>query len=116
MAYAKNGDNVIRQVKDTAVESASDAAARVSEAVDSMSREAGHIRDAVSRSAQDIANEVTKKLRAAGVDTDQLIITAREQAGDVQKKLMDEVRERPLRALGVAALVGIAFGLLTSRS
>lgn len=114
MSYNK-AQSTLREVKDEAMNRASEAADRVSEAVDSMQKEAGVIGQAVQRSANEIASELTKKLRAAGVDTDQLVIAAKDQYSDLEKRLVDEVRDRPLRALGIAALVGVAFGLLTSR-
>lgn len=108
-------NNKLRDVKEETVARASEAADRVSEAVDSMQREAGQIGKVVQRSATEIAADVTKKLRDAGIDTDQLVISAKDQYKDVEQRILDEVRERPLRALGIAALVGVAVGLLSSR-
>lgn len=88
---------------------------RASETIEAVARDAASVGKVVQRSAADIAAEVTRKLREAGIDTDQLVITAREQAGDLQRRLADEVRERPLRAIGFATLAGLAFGLITSR-
>lgn len=112
---SSKAQSTLRDVKDEAISRASDAADRVSEAVDSLQKEAGDLSKIVKKSAAEIADELTKKLREAGVDTDQLVITAKDQYSDFEKRLIDEVRERPLRALGVAALVGVAVGLLTSR-
>lgn len=88
---------------------------RTKEMIDGVQRDAAAVSKVVQRSAAEIAAEVTKKLREAGVDTDQIIVTAREQADHVQKRITDEIRDRPLRALGFAALAGIVFGLVTAR-
>lgn len=88
---------------------------RTKDVLDSVQRDAAAVTKVVQRSAADIAAEVTKKLREAGVDTDQIIVTAREQADHVQRRITDEIRERPLRALGFAALAGVVFGLVTAR-
>lgn len=88
---------------------------RTKDIIDGVQRDAAAVSKVVQRSAADIAAEVTKKLREAGVDTDQIIVTAREQADQVQKRITDEIRDRPLRALGFAALAGVVLGLVTSR-
>ena len=70
---------------------------------------------AAQRSASDLASDLVRRLREAGVDTDQLVIQAKDQATELQRAVMQEIRDRPLRALGVAAAAGLLIGLLTSR-
>jgi ElaB/YqjD/DUF883 family membrane-anchored ribosome-binding protein len=40
---------------------------------------------------------------------------AREQASDLEELIIREIRERPLRALGLAAAVGLFVGFLSAR-
>lgn len=111
MTYEASKDKLIKDAQ--ALQD--DAIDRAVGTMDSVQREAAAVKKVVQKSATEIANEVTKKLREAGVDTDQLMITAREQAGDLQKRITDEIRDRPLRALGFAALAGVVFGLMSAR-
>lgn len=78
-------------------------------------REARAVEDSVSRSAQSIAADVGQRLRSYGVDTDRVADVAREQVSDLQRMVEDEIRERPLRALGLAAAVGLFVGFLSAR-
>ena len=68
-----------------------------------------------SRGAEDLAATVSEKLRSVGVDTDRMVEIAREQAGDLEELIIREIRERPLRALGLAAAVGLFVGFLSAR-
>ena len=73
------------------------------------------LEDTLTRSAEDIAATVTNRLRAVGVDTDRMADVAREQASELQTLIEDEIRERPLRALGLAAAIGLFVGYLSAR-
>jgi len=44
-----------------------------------------------------------------------MVEIAREQAGDLEDLIIREIRERPLRALGMAAAVGLFVGFLSAR-
>lgn len=66
-------------------------------------------------SALKMRDEVSDKLKSVGVDTDAMVGAAKEQASELQRILMDEMRARPMRALGVAAAVGLFVGLMTAR-
>lgn len=70
---------------------------------------------AAQRSAADLAGDLVRRLKDAGVDTDQLVIQAKDQATELQRAMMQEIRDRPLRALGVAAAAGLLIGLITAR-
>ncbi len=78
-------------------------------------RQASALEDTLTRSAEDIAATVSERLRAVGVDTDKMVDVAKEQATELQRLIEDEIRERPLRALGVAAAVGLFVGFLSAR-
>jgi len=66
-------------------------------------------------SALKLRDDVTGKLKSVGVDTDVVVEAAKEQVSELQRILMDELRTRPMRALGVAAAVGLFVGLMTAR-
>ena len=78
-------------------------------------RQASVLEDTLTRSAEDIAATVSERLRAVGVDTDRMVDVAKEQATELQQLIEDEIRERPLRALGIAAAVGLFVGFLSAR-
>ena len=78
-------------------------------------RQASVLEETLTRSAEDIAATVSERLRAVGVDTDRMADVAKEQASELQKLIEDEIRERPLRALGLAAAVGLFVGYLSAR-
>jgi ElaB/YqjD/DUF883 family membrane-anchored ribosome-binding protein len=94
---------------------AEDVAAQARQAGARAKRQASALEDTLTRSAEDIAATVTERLRAVGVDTDKMANVAREQASDLQQLIEDEIRERPLRALGLAAAVGLFIGYLSAR-
>jgi ElaB/YqjD/DUF883 family membrane-anchored ribosome-binding protein len=90
-------------------------AARARAAGRSLGEQAEEIEENLTRGAEDLAANVSNKLKSVGVDTDRMVEVAREQAGDLEELIMREIRERPLRALGVAAAVGLFVGFLSAR-
>lgn len=58
---------------------------------------------------------VTNRLKSVGVDTDQMVTAAKDQASELQRMLGEELRTHPMRTLGIAAAVGVFVGLLTAR-
>lgn len=58
---------------------------------------------------------VTTRLKSVGVDTDQMVTAAKDQATELQRMLGEELRTHPMRTLGIAAAVGVFVGLLTAR-
>jgi ElaB/YqjD/DUF883 family membrane-anchored ribosome-binding protein len=77
--------------------------------------EADSIEASLTRGAEELAANVGEKLRSAGLDTDKIVDVAREQASELQRLIEDEIRDRPLRALGLAAAVGLFVGFLSAR-
>lgn len=63
-------------------------------------------------STQDAA---TDRFKAYGVDTDVMAEAATERVSELQQMIMDEVRARPLRALGWAAAAGVVFGFWAAK-
>ncbi|MGX1787020.1 hypothetical protein ACWIGM_09800 [Bosea sp. NPDC055332] len=59
--------------------------------------------------------QTSDRLKAYGVDTDVMAEAATERASELQQMIMDEVRARPLRALGWAAAAGVVFGFWAAR-
>ena len=53
-----------------------------------------------------------EKLKTFGVDTDVMAEAAKEQAASLQDLLAEEIRNRPWRALGIAAAIGLFAGLI----
>lgn len=104
-----------KHVKDDVVEGAQDVAAEAKTAARGAKRAAGELEANLTRSAEELTSVVSDKLRAAGVDTDHLVEVAKEQATDLQRLIIQEIQERPLRALGLAAAVGLFVGFLSAR-
>ena len=71
--------------------------------------------DDLSRSASDMAQNVSQKLKSVGVDTDVMVGAAKEHVSDLQRLIGQELQHRPYRALGIAAAVGAFVGLMMSR-
>lgn len=111
MAY----EDKARQFADEAGSMRDQARDRLAAAGETIRDEAQKAGRSLSETATELAETASAKLRSAGVDPDHMMDAARGQASELQRMIAAEVRARPLRALGVAALVGLAFGLLTSR-
>lgn len=58
----------------------------------------------LTRGAKEVVSSIDDKLRTVGVDTDKLT--------DV---IADEIIDRPLRALGIAAAIGFFVGVMAAR-
>jgi ElaB/YqjD/DUF883 family membrane-anchored ribosome-binding protein len=112
---AKRQTAAARRAKAEAEAGTEDVAAEVREAGGRAKRQASALEDTLTRSAEDIAATVNEKLRAVGVDTDRMVGVAKEQATELQQLIEAEIRERPLRALGLAAAVGLFVGYLSAR-
>jgi ElaB/YqjD/DUF883 family membrane-anchored ribosome-binding protein len=58
---------------------------------------------------------IAANLKAYGVDTNQMTEVAGERASELQRLIMDEVKARPMRALGWAAAAGVIFGFWAAK-
>ncbi|PZR89952.1 MAG: hypothetical protein DI537_19805 [Stutzerimonas stutzeri] len=105
----------VKRAKDEVADAASDTAERARRAGRRVKDEADEIEASLTRGAEDLAATVSEKLRSVGVDTDRMAAVAREQASDLEELIIREIRERPLRALGLAAAVGLFVGFLSAR-
>jgi len=83
--------------------------------IDSAQRDATRAAENMGRSASEMAETVSTKLKTVGVDTDVMVNAAKDQASELQRIIADELRVRPVRALGIAAAVGVFVGLMTAR-
>lgn len=105
----------VKRARDGAAAAAEDAAEKATAGARKARNEAEALEDSLVRSAEELAATVSDKLRAVGVDTDKMADIAKEQAGELQRLIEQEIRERPLRALGLAAAVGLFVGFLAAR-
>lgn len=112
MSYADKKDNV----REAARSARDEASSRVSQAAETVKNEAGEMHDSLARGASELVDNVSSKLKTVGVDTDVMVNAARDQASELQRLIGEELRARPMRALGVAAVVGLFVGLMTARS
>jgi ElaB/YqjD/DUF883 family membrane-anchored ribosome-binding protein len=79
------------------------------------SLEPSSISDNIVAGAKSMAEQASNRLKAAGIDTEDAIEMAEERAVDFQDMLMEEIRERPFRALGWAAAAGFVLGIMSAR-
>ncbi|MCO4054268.1 MAG: hypothetical protein HEQ16_09505 [Bosea sp.] len=92
-----------------------DAMERTNATVDHVQREASRTAESMARSASEMVDTMSTKLKTVGVDTDVMVSAAKDQASELQRILADEMRAHPMRALGIAAAVGVFVGLMTTR-
>ncbi|OQW81927.1 MAG: hypothetical protein BVN31_09820 [Proteobacteria bacterium ST_bin15] len=111
-----NGISAVSEDMLTAVSSASksvkDAASSAAKAV---SKDASCLSDMVGREASEVADKVSAHLKDIGVDTGVMAHAAKEQVSELQRLIGEELRARPLRALGIAAVLGVFVGLISAR-
>jgi ElaB/YqjD/DUF883 family membrane-anchored ribosome-binding protein len=107
--------SAVKSAKDDIVAGAESIAAEVGTAGRRVKREAGEVEASLTRGAEELAATVSETLRSVGVDTDKMVDVAKEQATDLQRLIVQEIQERPLRALGLAAAVGLFVGFLSAR-
>jgi len=64
---------------------------------------------------EDVKKGVSDRLTSYGVDANQITEAAGEQVTELQQLIIDEIKARPLRALGWAAAAGVIFGFWAAR-
>lgn len=69
----------------------------------------------MAQSLRDAGSTVSENLRSVGVNTDEMAEIAERRVTELQEMLMDEIRARPLRALGWAAAAGLLVGLWAAK-
>jgi ElaB/YqjD/DUF883 family membrane-anchored ribosome-binding protein len=83
--------------------------------VEDMKTTASQTADNVARSASDMADNVSTKLKSVGVDTDVMANAAKNQATELQRLIGDELQARPMRSLAIAAAFGVIVGWMSVR-
>jgi len=69
----------------------------------------------LAQSLRDAGSTVSENLRSVGVNTDEMAEIPERRVTELQEMLMDEIRARPLRALGWAAAAGLVVGLWAAK-
>lgn len=69
----------------------------------------------LAQTLRDAGSTVSDNLRSVGVNTDEMAEIAERRVTELQEMLMDEIRARPLRALGWAAAAGLLVGLWAAK-
>ena len=67
------------------------------------------------REMAEIVNTLKTTLKDLGVDTEQMMETAKSEAASIENQIAKEVAERPLRSLAIAGCIGLAFGFLARK-
>lgn len=104
-----------RMETDTTLDKVRDSAAGMAARAEAAGEKLAETGRTVADEAAEMAASVQERLKAVGVDTDVMVGAAKNQAGELQKLVADELRTRPLRALGLAAAAGLIVGYLSSR-
>lgn len=80
------------------------ATASMSDMAEKVGDQAEEATASLTRGAKEVVSSIDDKLRTVGVDTDKLT-----------DLIADEIMDRPIRALGIAAAVGFFFGVMAAR-
>lgn len=111
--------NVIRErseaIRDDIASAAEAASARTGQTADDVGAKASAATEAALREINNLVDSLTERVKALGVDTNALSDKARASASAVEKTIMREVTDRPLRAFAVAGLIGLAIGALSRK-
>jgi hypothetical protein len=78
-------------------------------------RERDDAAGSIAEEARDLARNASDKLMAAGIDADGAIGMAEDRIDDLQGMVLDEIRKRPLRAIGWAVAAGFVLGIMSAR-
>jgi len=65
---------------------------------------------------KDVPSDVPKYMKSLRKDVDSRLIDLKAEMDDVQKKAAKTIKERPMLALGIAFIVGMAFGIALAKS
>jgi ElaB/YqjD/DUF883 family membrane-anchored ribosome-binding protein len=68
-----------------------------------------------SEPSEEGRGSVASQLKSYGVDTNQMTEAATERASELQQLIIEEIRARPLRAIGWAAATGVLFGFWAAK-
>ncbi|HYB67762.1 MAG TPA: hypothetical protein VEC43_05490 [Candidatus Acidoferrales bacterium] len=65
---------------------------------------------------KDVSGDVPEYMKSLRKDMDSRLTDLKAELDDVQKKAAKTMKERPMLALGIAFLVGMAFGVALAKS
>lgn len=65
---------------------------------------------------KDTSSETQQYMKSLRKDVDSRLIDLKSELDDVQKKAAKTMKERPMLALGIAFMVGMAFGIALAKS
>jgi ElaB/YqjD/DUF883 family membrane-anchored ribosome-binding protein len=65
---------------------------------------------------KDVSGETPEYMKSLRKDMDSRLTDLKAELDDVQKKAAKTMKERPMLALGIAFLVGMAFGVALAKS
>lgn len=80
-----------------------------------MQTESGFKAMSQSADADHPKGEGASDLQRRHADTDELAEVVTDRASELQRLIVDEIRDRPFRALGWAAATGFVLGIWVSR-
>lgn len=109
MTYQEQKD----AIKDKVVGVVNDTSDRAQSVADKAKNEGAAVRRNVTDTASDIANRARDAINS--VDADSVRSTLAASLDAVGKSLRVKVRERPLGALAVAAVLGLVLGAMSNR-
>jgi ElaB/YqjD/DUF883 family membrane-anchored ribosome-binding protein len=65
---------------------------------------------------KDVPSDVPQYMKSLRKDVDSRLTDLKSEMDDVQKKAAKTMKERPMLALGIAFIVGMAFGIALAKS
>jgi ElaB/YqjD/DUF883 family membrane-anchored ribosome-binding protein len=69
----------------------------------------------VAGDMSEMAETVSGKLKAVGIDTGVMADLAKDEAGELQRLVTEQLKNHPARTLGIVAAIGVFVGLMTKR-
>ena len=64
----------------------------------------------------EVAGEIPEYMKSLRKDVDSRLTDLKAELDDVQKKAAKKTKERPMLALGIAFVVGVAFGIALAKA
>jgi ElaB/YqjD/DUF883 family membrane-anchored ribosome-binding protein len=115
MEGAMNYQEQQEAIKQKVAGTVNDVAGHMSNLADKARTEGAATKRNLSTTASDLANRATDALNDAGLDTESLSNALRSSLQAISKSLGAVVRDRPLGALAVTAVIGLVIGAMSSR-
>jgi len=107
--------DTIKETAGTVAGMARDGASDAGDAMADVGRRASAAMDVAADTTAEIAQDLSARLKAVGIDTDVMAAAAKDRASGLGQVVRDEMHGHPLRTLGLAAAAGLVLGFLSSR-